>query len=215
MIRRILSILKSWIKGLLAPAKDPREGPTSARRRQEELLARVGDARERVEATRAHLERSMESGRGETMKLKDEARRLVGEDREDVARLVLRRRQAVVEHVRFLEEQADQIGKEAQTLSAVEYMLRSEVAACAAYEDAAEARLRAAEARVRVREALSGISDEFSDVSDVDERADYMRARADAMDELANRGALPSSAFSLVGGDLDEEVETALKELKR
>ena len=101
MIRMILSILKSWNKALFAPAKDPREGPASGRRRQVELLARVRDAKERIEATRTGLEREMESCRGETARLKDEARRLLRDDREDIARLILRRRQAAVEHVRF------------------------------------------------------------------------------------------------------------------
>ena len=224
MIRRVLSILKSWIKALFAPAKDPREGPPSGRRRQADLLARVRDARVRIEATRTTLQREMESCRGETARLRDEARRLLHDDREDVARIVLRRRQAVVEHVRFLEEQASHVEREAQTLASVEYMLRTEVAASAAHKDVAEARLRAAEARARVGEALSGISDDlFSDsegLQSADERTEYMLARADAIDELVALGVLPSSAtwpvrgFQSGDGDSDDDVEAELKELK-
>ena len=224
MIRRILSLLSAWVKALFAPAKDPREGPTSARRRQEELLARVRDARERVETIRAHLVGRMESSLVEIPRLKDEARRLVQDDREDVARLVLHRRQAAVEHLRFLEEQANQVDKEAQTLAMVEHKLKSEVTASAAYRGVAEARLEAAETRARVGEALSGISDELSSVSETlqaeDEHAEYMRARADAIDELVGLGVLPSSAvrpfsgFQTEDGDLDEEAEVALKGLR-
>ena len=88
----------------------------------------------------------------------------------------------------------------------------------------AEARLEAAETRARVGEALSGISDELSSVSETlqaeDEHAEYMRARADAIDELVGLGVLPSSAvrpfsgFQTEDGDLDEEAEAMLKGLK-
>ena len=224
MIRRVLSILKSWIKALFAPAKDPREGPPSGRRRQTDLLARVRDARERIEATRTTLEREMESSRGETARLRDEARRLLHDDREDVARLVLRRRQAAVEHVRFLEEQTAYVDRDAQALAAAEYMLRTEVAASATHKDVATARFDAAEARLTVSEALSGISDELLDLPSTtgltDERAEYMQARADAIDELEGLGVLSYSAIGPVNGsrredgDLDEEVEMVLEELK-
>ena len=224
MIRRVLSILKSWIKALFAPAKDPREGSSTGRRRQAELLGRVRDARASIEATRTTLEREMEPSREEIKRLRDEARRLLRDDREDVARLVLRRRQAAVEHIRFLEEQIAQIDREAQTLAAIEDKLRTQIAAYYAHKDVATARFDAAEARVTVSEALSGISDELFDLSTTgltDERAEYMQARADAIDELEGLGVLSYSAVGPVngsriedGGEMDEEVETVLKELK-
>ena len=224
MIRRILTILRSWVKVLFASANDPREGLSSGRKGQGELLARVRDARERIETTRANLEREMEYSRGEIPRLREDARRLLQDDREDVARLVLRRRQAAVEHVRFLEEQIAHVDRDAQALAAAEYMLRTEVAASAAHKDVATARFDAAEARVTVSEALSGISDELLDLPSTtgltDERAEYMQARADAIDELEGLGVLSYSAVGPVNGsriedgDLDEEVEMVLEELK-
>ena len=221
MIRRVLS----WIDALFAPAKDPREGPPSAWRRREELAARVLNARERIETARTELEHGMESGRGRISGLKDEARRLLQDGREDVARFVLRRRQAEIEHLRFLEEQVAHVDKDAQTLAVVEHKLRTEVAAFAVHQDAAAARFDAAEARVRVIEALSGMSDEFASVSEsleaADVRAEYMRARADAIDELVGLGVIsysgvgPVNGFQVEDGDLDEEVETALRQIKR
>ena len=224
MIRRILSLLMSWIDTLFAPAEDPREEPPSARWRQAELLGRVLDARERIEVTRAQLEREMESGRREVSRLRDEARRLLYDDKEDIARLVLRRRHGAVEHMRFLEEQIAHVDRDAQALAAAEYMLRAEVIASDAHKDVATARFNVAEARVTVSEALSGISDEFANVSEAlqiaDERTEYMQARADAIDELVGLGVLRSSAvrpvsgFQVEDGDLDEEVEMVLEELK-
>ena len=217
-------MLRSWVKALFASAKDPRERPTSARRRQGELLGRVREARERVETTRANLEREMEYSRGEIPRLREDARRLLQDDREDVARLVLRRRQAAVEHIRFLEEQIAHVDRDAQALAAAEYMLRAEVIASDAHKDVATARFDVAEARVTVSEALSGISDEFANVSQAlqiaDERTEYMQARADAIDELVGLGVLSSSAvrpvsgFQVEDGDLDDEVEVVLEELK-
>ena len=103
-------------------------------------------------------------------------------------------------------------------------MLRTEVIASDAHKDVATARFDVAEARVTVSEALSGISDEFANVSQAlqiaDERTEYMQARADAIDELVGLGVLSSSAvrpvsgFQVEDGDLDDEVEVVLEELK-
>ena len=224
MIRRILSLLRSLIDALFAPAEDPREGSSTGRRRQAELLGRVRDAKASIEATRTTLEREMEPSREEIKRLRDEARRLLRDDREDVARLVLRRRQAAVEHIRFLEEQIAQIDREAQTLAAIEDKLRTQIAAYSVHKDVASARFDAAEARVTVSEVLSGISDELIELPSTtgltDERAEYMQARADAIDELVCLGVLsysdvgPVNGLRIEDGDLDEEVEAALRQIK-
>ena len=92
------------------------------------------------------------------------------------------------------------------------------------HKDVASARFDAAEARVTVSEALSGISDELIELPSTtgltDERAEYMQARADAIDELVCLGVLsysdvgPVNGLRIEDGDLDEEVEAVLRQIK-
>ena len=110
-------------------------------------------------------------------------------------------------------------------MAAAEYILRMEVAASAPHKDVTTARFDAAEARVTESEALSGMSDELFDLPSTtgltDERAEYMQARADAIDELVGLGVLRSSAvrsvkgFQVEDGDFVEEVETVLRQIKK
>ena len=64
------------------------------------------------------------------------------------------------------------------------------------------ARYDDAETRVRVAEVLAEISEEFYDVvegsSATDEHAEYMEARADALDELVEMRVLPSAGRSRI-----------------
>ena len=188
-------MIVKMVKSLFASAPDPRESE-NAHAGHEELLARIAAARSRVQAVQDQLEHGVASCRREAATLLDEARRLVESGRDDAARVVLHRRQAVLGRVRVLDEQLEQVVLEDQALASATERLESEIAIRSARHDLSVARYDAAEARARVTETLTDVSDEFSDLlvglRDADERAECMEARADALDELVGIGVLSS-----------------------
>lgn len=213
-------MLVKVVKSLFASAPDPREEQKSWRG-HEELLARIAAARSRVQTILAQVDDDVASSRREAAGLFDEARRLVEGGRDDAARVVLHRRQAVLDRVRVLEGQLARLTLEDQTLVNASERIESEIAIRSARQNLSAARYDAAEARARVTEALTDVSGEFSDLlaelKDADERAESMEARADALDELVGIGVLspPHSLPQLVSDDShSDEVESLLEKMR-
>ena len=215
-------MLVDLVRSLFASAPDPRESERSARDSHQELLARIVDARSRVQTIHAQLEHAVASSNREVASLLEEARRLVETGHEDAARVVLHRRQVVIDRVLLLDTQLARVTLEDQALAGASDRLESEMAVRFARQGVSAARYDAAEARARITEVLTDVSDEFSDLLSelraADERAEDMEVRADALDELVGIGVL-SPQLSLPQLVSDEshsdEVETLLDQMKR
>ena len=221
MLRRMWDMLVKVVKSLFASAPDPREARRSPGG-YEELLARIAGAQSRIQTILAHLDDGVASSRREAAGLFDEARCLVEGGRDDAARVVLHRRQAVLDRVRVLEGQLARLTLEDQALANASERIESEIAIRSARQNLSAARYVSAEARARVTEALTDVSGEFSDLlaelKDADERADHMEARADALDELVEVGVLsPQHSLPQLASDESHpnEVETLLVQMKQ
>ena len=222
MLRRIWNMLVSLVKSLFESAPDPRESEKATRQGHEDLLARISDARSRVQSIQGQLEHAIASSQREVARLLDEARVMVESGNEDAARVVLHRRQAVLYRVRVLDGQLTCVILEDQALAGARDRLESEMALRSARQGISAARYDAAEARAKVTEALTDVSDEFSDLlaelRAADERAEYMESRADALDELVEMGVLSSGApmsQTAVGECRTDGVETLLEQMRR
>ena len=216
-----------WIRldvllhSLLSPAEDPRGTFTSGCQRRAQLLSSVIKARERIRHTQSRLEAKLGLLHNDLPSLEEQARELVHNGRDDAARLVLIRRQAAVDRIRCLGEQIRVLDTDARSLDTFIDKLSIDIDAYFAQQDVAAARYKAAEARARASEALSGVSDEFSDViatlEQAEEQAEHMRARADALEDLASTDimqVLDISTFSTSAiTDLSDGSEEAVEEM--
>ena len=221
MLRRIWNMLLRLVRSLFASAPDPRESEKAARHGHVDLLARITDARGRVQAIQSQLEHALASSRREVGSLLDEACRLVEIGREDAARLVLHRRQATLERIQSLEGQLARVTLEDQALAGVGDRLEGAIAVRSAQQHISAVRYDAAAVRATVTEALTGVSDEFSDLLaesiTASERAEYMESRADALEELVEIGVLSSDAplTHLSGAESHSaEVEALLERIR-
>jgi phage shock protein A len=124
----------------------------------------------------------------------DQARLALRVGREDLARLVLQRRQAAQAALKELDDQAREIEAEAGKLAIVEQRLMVQIEGIAARRQLLAARYSAAEAQVKIGEALTGISGELAELGIELERAErrtgQMQARAAAIEELVAEGVL-------------------------
>ena len=128
MPRRIWNMLLRLVRSLFASAPDPRESEKAARHGHGDLLARITDARGRVQTIQSQLEHALASSRREAASLLEEARRLVEIGREDATRIVLHRRQAALERIQALEGQLARVTMEDQALAGVGDRLESAIA---------------------------------------------------------------------------------------
>ena len=229
LISRLLMLFKSKASTLLDHAEDPRETLDYSYEKQLEMLqqvrrgvADVATSKKRLELQAAKLEQSI-------TKLDGQARSALAAGREDLARLALERKKGVQAQLQTLDAQRAQLQGEQDKLVVAEQRLTAKVEAFRTQKETIKAQYSAAEAQAKIGEAVSGISEDMADVGMAMERAtnkvETMQARAGAIDELLESGALTDFtapgqdsidrelAQVTTAGDVDLELEALKKEI--
>lgn len=208
LFNRMGTVVKSKMNKLMDRVEDPRETLDYSYEKQLEMLqdvkrgvAEVTTSKKRLQLQRSKLSQNIE-------KLDGQAKEAIQADREDLARLALERKSALVIQVQGLDQQILDIEKEQEKLVAAEKRLSTKVEVFRTKKETIKAQYSSAEAQVKINESVSGISEEMADVGMAIERAenktDQMKARASALDELIEVGTLDDLTSS--GDDIDREL---------
>src|SRR5215211_4966075 len=194
LMARLSMVIKSKFSKLLDRAEDPGETLDYSYERQIQLLqnvkrgiADVATARKRIELQTTQLEQSV-------VKLETQARQALAAGREDLARAALERKAAVQAQLQGLEQQVQGLEAQQEKLVQSERQLAAKIEAFRSEKEVIKAQYSAAEAQVRIGEAASGIGEQMADTGLAIQRArdktEQMTARAAAVDELVESGAL-------------------------
>ena len=144
--------------------------------------------------TKRRLQLQAEKVRASVVNVENQARQAMAAGREDLARMALQRKQTALIELEGLDEQIAQLEMEQEKLTRAEQRLTAKVEAFRSRKEIIKAQYSAAQAQVRIGSALSGISEEMGDVQLAVERAEdkttNLRAKAGAIDELAESGVL-------------------------
>lgn len=200
ILSRMSTVVKSKMNRILDNAEDPRETLDYAYTRQMETLRDVKRGVVEMVTAKRRLELQASKVKENIVKLDGQARQAMAAGREDLARLALQRKQASLVELEGLDGQIAGLELEQEKLTQAEQRLQAKVAAFRTRKEIVKAQYNAAQAQVRIGSALSGISEEMSDVALAVERAEHktedMRARAGAIDELAEMGVLDDFSAS-------------------
>ncbi|MCQ1535343.1 PspA/IM30 family protein [Methanosarcina sp. KYL-1] len=194
LLKRMETVFKSKMNKVVNRMEDPRETLDYSYEKQLELLqnvkrgvAEVASSKKRLQLQRAKLLQS-------TDKLEKQAKDALAADREDLARLALERKAALMQQVEGIDGEIAELEKQEEKLIASEKRLSTKVEIFRTRKESIKAQYSAAEAQVRINESVTGISEEMADVGLALERAenktDEMKARAEAIDELMEAGTL-------------------------
>ena len=209
MLTRMSTIVKSKMNRILDSAEDPRETLDYSYEKQLEMLRNVKRGVVEMVAAKRQIQQQASKVKENVSKLDMQARQALGAGREDLARLALQRKQTSVLELQGLDDQVSGMELEQEKLTQAEQRLQAKVAAFRTKKEVIKAQYTAAQAQVRIGSALSGISEEMGDIGLAVERAENktnsMRARAGAIDELANAGVLED--FTGGGDDISRELE--------
>ena len=218
---------KKLQNALMSPAEDPRQAYVSTYDKQTSLLVRVRKALAEVAVAKERLEEKAQTTRAKLPHLETLARQALKEDREDLARLRLQRRQLAQVQLHSLNQQLLEIEREENRLSLAEQRLSDQLAAFCTRQELIAARYSAAEAQVHIGEALAGVSEELADLSHAmaaaEQKSAQMEARAAAIDRLVDEGLLevpgtadyiPSDDLLLTNGDMDIEAQLQAMKLE-
>ncbi|MFC6974639.1 PspA/IM30 family protein [Halomicroarcula sp. GCM10025709] len=209
LIDRFLFFVRSKLNALLNRAGDPSaELDYSYEQLRDQLqdvtrgIADVTTQKKRLEIHRRRLRENVEKYDGQ-------ARDAMRQEREDLARRALAKKQAHVSQIADLTEQIDELQGTQDRLVGKRAELSSQIEQFRTEKETVKARYEAAEASARVSEAFTGVGDTMADVSRSIERAtertERMEARAAALEELEETGQLESVLSE--GDDIDRELD--------
>ena len=194
LLSRTSTIVKAKMTRLLDRAEDPRETLDYAYDKQLEMLRNVKRGVVEMVTTKRRLEMQASKVRESVSTLENQARQALAAGREDLGRMALQRKQAALIELDGLDQQVTNLELEQEKLTAAEQRLQAKVSAFRTKKELIKAQYSAAQAQVRIGSALSGLSEEMGDVTLAVERAEnkteQLRARAGAIDELAEAGVL-------------------------
>ncbi|MBX0296272.1 PspA/IM30 family protein [Haloarcula nitratireducens] len=209
LLGRISYTIRAKLNALLNRASDPSaELDYSYEELRDELqnvtrgIADVTTQKKRLEIHRRRLRENVEKYDGQ-------AREAMRQDRDDLARRALEKKQAHVSQISELTEQIDSLQETQDGLVGKRAELSSQIEQFRTRKETVKARYEAAEASARVSEAFTGVGDTMADVSRSIERAtertERMEARAAALEELEESGQLESVLDD--SDDIDRELD--------
>jgi phage shock protein A len=208
LMSRAAAVIKAKFSKLLDRAEDPAETLDYSYEQQLQLLqnvkrgvADVVTAKKRLQLQSDKLEQSL-------VKLDTQARQALAAGREDLARAALERKSAAQTQLQDLDVQLQALEQQQQKLVASERQLSAKVESFRTQKETIKAQYSAAEAQVRIGEAATGIGEQMADTGLAIQRAkdktEEMQARAGAIDELVESGALED--FTSDQTQLDREL---------
>ena len=204
LMSRISTVVKAKINRLVDDAENPGENLDYAYEKQREMLQNVKRGIVEMVTTKRRLQLQAEKVKASIVNVENQARQAMAAGREDLARMALQRKQTALIELEGLDEQIAQLELEQEKLTHAEQRLTAKVEAFRSKKEIIKAQYSAAQAQVRIGSALSGISEEMGDVQLAVERAEdkteNLRAKAGAINELADSGVLDNQLPG--GGDV-------------
>ncbi len=207
LMERASLVVKARLSKAIDRAEDPGETLDYSYERQLELLrhvkqgiADVVTAKKRLQLQTSQLEQSIPT-------LEEQARQALAQGREDLARAALERKSLAQTELQALDAQVAQLEGQQEKLITSEKQLAAKVNAFRTQKEVIKAQYSAAEAQVRIGEAVTGIGEQMADTGLAIQRArdktEQMQARAGAMDELIDSGALEDAMSDQTSLDRD------------
>ena len=187
-------VVKSKFSKLLDHAEDPGETLDYSYEKQLELLQNVKRGVADVTTSKKRLQLQTQQLEQSLVKLETQARQALGAGREDLARQALERKSGIQQQLQGLDEQVKGLDAQQQKLVSSEQQLQAKIEAFRSQKEVIKAQYSAAEAQVRIGEAATGIGEQMADTGLAIQRAkdktEQMQARAGAIEELVDSGAL-------------------------
>lgn len=200
MWQRFKLIFKSKANKALDRAENPAETLDYSYEKQLDLLQKVRRGVADVATSRKRLELQIRGLQTQSDKLENQARAALEHGREDLAREALTRRSGLTTQMNDLQGQLATLQEQEEKLTGAAQQLQAKVESFRTRKETIKATYSAAEAQTQINEAFSGISNELGDVGMAIQRAEdktaEMTARAGAIDELIESGALADATGS-------------------
>jgi phage shock protein A len=196
----------------LQKAEDPAEVFDYSYTKQLEQLQQLRQGLVTVVQNEKHVELLEAQVEAQANRLQQQAMQAMQQNREDLARLALQRKEALNSQVDGYKQQLGQLAEQHRKIELLVQQAEQRVSTFKTQKDMVEAQYQAAKASVQINEAATGLSQESNEMSLAMQRAQekvlQMQSRANAIDALLDSGSLSNQGL-LAGGrgtDLDHQL---------
>ncbi|HZD67201.1 MAG TPA: PspA/IM30 family protein [Acidimicrobiales bacterium] len=214
IFKRLSLVFQQKANSALDRAENPTEALDLSYQKMLEQLQQVRRSIADVLTAQKRLEGQRKTLQAQQTKLQTQARQALGQGQDQLARTALERSQVVATQVENLGPQIENLQNQESQLELTGQKLQAKVEAFRVQRDTMKAQYTAAKASTSAVEGITGLSEEMADVSLMVERAQdkvqTLQARADAVGELADSGALDMSAIGQGPGD---DIDRQLREV--
>ena len=200
------------IENALQKTEDPNQVFNYSYTKQLEQLQQLRLGLVTIVQNEKHIEMLEAQVEAQMNRLQQQAAQAMQQGREDLARLALQRKEALVAQVDAYKQQLEQLSAQHQKIELLVGQAEQRISTFKTQKEMVEAQYQAAQASVHIGEVATGISKESSEMNLAMQRAQekvlQMQSRANAIDSLLDSGTL--SDQGLLGGgdatDLDHQL---------
>ena len=209
LTNRITTLLKQKVNTLLNKYEDPKEALDYSYQNQIETMNKLRRSIAEVVTAKTRLQMQKTKLVENIRTLDEQSRRAIEQDREDLVKLALERKNANMLQLQNLDKQIIDMQTQQDKLEQTEKRLSAKVEEFRSKKEVIKAQYTAAEAQVRIKENLTGISEEMTDVgvamNRAEDKTEQMKAKAKALDEMIDSGVLTD--YSSNKDDIEGELE--------
>jgi phage shock protein A len=210
---RLMTFFRIKTNAALDKAEDPGQVMDYSYQKQQEQLQNLRRSIADVVTNEKRLEMQQKQLEDKSTKLNFQAQQALQANREDLARMALQRKEALVLQLNGYEQQIAQLKAQEEKLITMERNVSARIDTFRTQKEMVKAQYSAAQAQVKISESVTGISEEMSEMNLAMQRAQDrvldMQARANAMDTLIEQGTMGEQGLLGTGsGDtLDRELQ--------
>ncbi|MBA2284530.1 MAG: PspA/IM30 family protein [Ktedonobacteraceae bacterium] len=216
LLARLATFFRIRASSALDKAEDPGQVLDYSYSKQVEQLQQLRRSIADVVTNEKRLELQQTQIQQQFNRLDQQALQALQAHREDLARMALQRKEALLAQINTYEQQIGQLRSQEEKLITMERTVSGRVDAFRTQKEMVKAQYGAAQAQVKINETLTGISQEMSEMNLAMQRAQdkvlTMQARANAMETLIEQGALSDQGMLGSGDTLDRELQKIASE---
>jgi phage shock protein A len=210
LMARVSTIFKSKVNTVLDKAEDPRETLEYSYQKQVEQLQNIRRGIAEVVTSKKRLELQASRLQQSIAQQDENARDAVKANRDDLAQEALSRKQGLEAQVAALQTQIEDLAREEARLTDLQQKLQTKVESFRTQKEVIKAQYSAAQAQVKIGEAFTGLGEDMADVNMALQRAtdktEGLKARAAAIDSLADNPAFQNDALPSSGDSIRDEL---------
>src|SRR5438105_7986373 len=212
---RVATFFRIRANAALDKAEDPGQVMDYSYSKQLEQLQNLKRSIADVVTNEKRLEMQQAQIQQQSDRLDQQALQALQANREDLARMALQRKEALLIQLNSFEQQIAQLRAQEERLITMQRTISARVETFRTQKEMVKAQYGAAQAQVKINEAVTGISQEMSEMNLAMQRTQdkvlNMQARANAMDALIEEGTL--SDQGLLGAGSSDTLDRELRQI--